>query len=53
LLKIEEALEYQETVEMKFTLPYKDNKIIFRADIIPIAKTEVLAFLQNLTRTWQ
>jgi len=54
LSKIEKALEIQKSVEMKFTLPNNNNnKILFRADIIPIAKTEILAFLQNLTRTWQ
>ena len=52
LNQIEKALEIQERVEMKFTLPVEENNIIFRADIIPIAKTEILAFVQNLTRTW-
>ncbi len=51
--QIEKALEMQERVEMKFSLPIEENKIIFRADIIPIAKNEILAFVQNLTRTWQ
>ena len=51
--QIEKALEMQERVEMKFSLPIEENEIIFRADIIPIAKNEILAFIQNLTRTWQ
>ncbi len=52
LLKIEKTLEIKESVEMKLVIPYKDNQIIFRSDIIPISKDEVLVFLQNLTRTW-
>jgi len=52
LVNIEKALETQESIEMKFFIPDKDNQILFRSDIIPIGKNEVLAFLQNLTRTW-
>ena len=52
LNNIEKALETQKSVEMKFIIPYQDNQIIFRSDIIPIGKNEVLVFLQNLTRTW-
>ncbi|MFX0023102.1 MAG: PAS domain S-box protein [Candidatus Hermodarchaeota archaeon] len=52
LKNIETALDAQTAVEMKFSIPYQDKKIIFRSDIIPIGKNEVLAFLQNLTRTW-
>ena len=52
LTNIEKALETQKPVEMRFIIPYQDNKIIFRSDIIPIGKSEVLFFLQNLTRTW-
>ncbi|MFX1502533.1 MAG: GAF domain-containing protein, partial [Promethearchaeota archaeon] len=49
---IEKALENEESVIMKFTIPYKDNQIVFRSDIVPIRNDEVLVFLQNLTRTW-
>ncbi|NVM35334.1 MAG: PAS domain S-box protein [Candidatus Lokiarchaeota archaeon] len=52
LVNIEKALEKKESVVMKFIIPYKENKIIFRSDIVPIGKNEVLAFLQNLTRAW-
>jgi hypothetical protein len=52
LKNIEKALETQRAVEMKFNIPYQDSQIIFRSDIIPIGKNEVLVFLQNLTRTW-
>jgi PAS domain S-box-containing protein len=52
VINIEKALETQKPIEMKFSLPYNNNKIMFRTDIIPIGKNEVLAFLQNLTRTW-
>lgn len=52
LINIEKALEIKESIEMKFTIPYKENLIIFRSDIVPIGKNEVLVFLQNLTRTW-
>jgi hypothetical protein len=52
LSKIEKALEIQETLEMKFILPFKGSQIIFRTNFVPIGKEEVLAFLQNLTRTW-
>lgn len=52
LANIEETLETGEPTEMKFTLPFKENQIIFRSDIVPIGKDVVLAFLQNLTRTW-
>ncbi|MEE9379369.1 MAG: PAS domain S-box protein [Candidatus Lokiarchaeia archaeon] len=52
LFKIEKALETEEPVDMKFIIPYKEKQIIFRSDIVPIGKNEVLAFLQNLTRTW-
>lgn len=52
LNNIEKALETQKSVEMRFIIPYQDNQIIFRSDIIPIGKNEVLVFLQNLTRTW-
>jgi hypothetical protein len=51
-LNIEKALETQKSVEMKFIIPFKDNQAIFRSDIIPIGKYEVLLFLYNLTRTW-
>ncbi len=50
LINIGKALETQRPVEMRFILPYQDNQIIFRSDIIPIGKNEVLTFLQNLTR---
>ncbi len=50
--KIQKAQEMQETSEMKFILPYKGNQIMFRTNFVPIGKNEVLAFLQNLTRTW-
>ncbi|UCC18658.1 MAG: PAS domain S-box protein [Promethearchaeota archaeon] len=52
LFNIEKALETQDSIQMKFFMQNKDNQIIFRSDIIPISKNEVLAFLQNLTRTW-
>ncbi|MCK4380010.1 MAG: PAS domain S-box protein [Candidatus Lokiarchaeota archaeon] len=52
LFKIEKALETEESVDMKFIIPYKEKQIIFRSDIVPVGKNEVLAFLQNLTRTW-
>ncbi|MFW9987171.1 MAG: GAF domain-containing protein [Candidatus Odinarchaeota archaeon] len=52
IMNIEKALEKKESIEMKFIIPYKENQIIFRSDIIPIGKDEVLAFLQNITRTW-
>lgn len=52
LSNIEKALETQKLVEMKFSIPYKENQVIFRSDIIPIGKSEVLVFLYNLTRTW-
>ncbi len=52
LINIEKALETQKPVEMRFIIPYQENQIMFRTDIIPIGKNEVLAFLQNLTRTW-
>ncbi len=52
LSNIEKALETQKAIEMKFSLPYKENQVIFRSDIIPIGKYEVLIFLYNLTRTW-
>jgi len=52
LIKIEKAHETQETLEMKFILPFKGNQIIFRTNFVPIGKKEVLVFLQNLTRTW-
>jgi len=53
LANIEKSLETRESVEMKFRIPYKETQVIFRSDIIPIGKNEVLAFLQNLTRTWE
>ncbi len=49
---IKKAHETQETLEMKFILPFKGNQIIFRTNFVPIGKKEVLVFLQNLTRTW-
>jgi hypothetical protein len=52
LFKIEKAIETQKSEQLKFVIPNKDNQIIFHTDIIPIGKYEVLAFLQNLTRTW-
>jgi len=52
LVNVEKALEMKVSTEMKFTLPFKENQIIFRSDIVPIGKDMVLAFLQNLTRTW-
>ena len=52
LINIEETLETKESTEMKFVLPYKDSQMIFRMNIIPIGKSEVLAFLQNITRMW-
>ncbi|MFW9820355.1 MAG: hypothetical protein ACFFE5_12160, partial [Candidatus Thorarchaeota archaeon] len=52
LKNIEKALETQRALEMRFNISYQGNQIIFRTDIIPIGKNEVLAFLQNLTRTW-
>jgi len=52
LSNIGKALETQKQVEMRFILPYQDNQIIFRSDIIPIGKNEVLVFIQNLTRIW-
>ncbi|MFX1379104.1 MAG: PAS domain S-box protein [Promethearchaeota archaeon] len=52
LKNIEKALETQKPLEMRFIIPYQSNQIIFRSDIIPIGKSEVLVFLQNLTRTW-
>jgi hypothetical protein len=52
LLNIEKALETQESIQMKFFMQNEDNQILFRSDIIPINKNEVLTFLQNLTRTW-
>ena len=52
LSKIEKALETEKSVEWKFIIPYKEKQIIFRSDIVPIGKNELLVFLQNLTRTW-
>ncbi|GAH01014.1 unnamed protein product, partial [marine sediment metagenome] len=52
LANIEKSLETRESVEMKFGIPYKETQVIFRSDIVPIGKNEVLVFLQNLTRTW-
>lgn len=52
LANIEKSLEMREPIEMKFMLPFKENQIIFRSDIVPIGKDVVLVFLQNLTRRW-
>jgi PAS domain S-box-containing protein len=52
LFKIEKAIETQKSEQLRFVIPFKDNQIIFHTDIIPIGKYEVLAFVQNLTRTW-
>jgi PAS domain S-box-containing protein len=49
---IVKALETNQTTEIKFSLSYKENQIILHSNIIPIGRNEVLAFLQNLTRTW-
>ena len=50
--KIEQALNDNESKEMKFILPIDNNQIIFQSNIIPLGDKEVLVFLQNLTRTW-
>ena len=50
--KIEEALNEHESKEMKFILPINNNRIIFHSNIVPLRDTEVLVFLQNITRTW-
>lgn len=50
--KIEQALNENESKEMKFILPIDNNRIIFQSNIIPLGDSEVLVFLQNLTRTW-
>ncbi|MFX1384440.1 MAG: PAS domain S-box protein [Promethearchaeota archaeon] len=52
LKKIDNSLETQKAIDMKFFIPYKNNQILFHSDIIPIGENEVLLFLQNLTRTW-
>ncbi len=52
LSMIEKALETEKSLDMKFFLQFNENQIMFRTDIVPIGKTEVLAFLQNITRTW-
>ncbi|MFX1420472.1 MAG: PAS domain S-box protein [Promethearchaeota archaeon] len=52
LFSIEKALETQDSIQFKFFMQNEDNQILFRSDIIPIGRNEVLAFLQNLTRTW-
>ena len=49
---IEKSLKENESIEMKFILPFKDNQIIFQSNIVPLGNKEVLVFLQNLTRTW-
>ena len=49
---IEQSLRANKSIEMKFILPFKDNQIIFQANIVPLGNKEVLVFLQNLTRTW-
>jgi PAS domain S-box-containing protein len=52
LNNIIKALETQKPVEMRFNIRYQNNQILFRSDIIPIGKIEVLVFVQNLTRMW-
>ena len=52
LIYIEQTLETKESTYMKFVLPYKDSQMIFRMNFLTIGKNEVLAFLQNITRTW-
>ncbi|MFX1312748.1 MAG: PAS domain S-box protein [Promethearchaeota archaeon] len=51
-VNIEKALKENESIEMKFILPLKTNKIVFHSNIVPLGNKEVLIFLQNLTRTW-
>jgi PAS domain S-box-containing protein len=50
--KIEQALEENESKEMKIILSINENQIIFQSNIVPLGDGEVLVFLQNLTRTW-
>ncbi len=50
--KIEQALEDNESKEMKINLSINNNQIIFQSNIVPLGDKEVLVFLQNLTRTW-
>ncbi|MFW9941291.1 MAG: PAS domain S-box protein [Candidatus Thorarchaeota archaeon] len=50
--KIEQALNENESKEMKFILSIDNNQIIFQSNIIPLGDNEVLVFLQNVTRTW-
>ncbi len=52
VINIEKALKENESIEMKFILPLKDNQIVFQSNIVPLGNREVLVFLQNLTRTW-
>jgi len=52
LVNIEKTIEMNISTEMKFMLPFKEKQIIFHSDIVPIGNDMVLAFLQNLTRTW-
>lgn len=47
---IEQALEKNESNTMKFILPVRDEKVIFKAEIIPIGEKEVLTFLKNVSR---
>ncbi|MHA2120866.1 MAG: GAF domain-containing protein [Promethearchaeota archaeon] len=49
---INSALEDKASNDMKFVIPINDNKIIFQLRIVPLGKSEVLAFLQNISRTW-
>ena len=50
--KIGESIEHNRTVEMKFILPFNDNKMILQANIVPLGNNEVLVFLQNVSRVW-
>ncbi|MFX0082102.1 MAG: PAS domain S-box protein [Candidatus Hodarchaeota archaeon] len=50
--KIKQALNDNESKEMKFILPIDNNRIIFQSNIVPLGDKEVLVFLQNITRTW-
>jgi PAS domain S-box-containing protein len=46
------ALKENNTNNMKFVFPVDENKIIFQLRIVPLGSNEVLAFLQNVSRTW-
>lgn len=48
---IEHALRTKKSEVIKFVLPINNNQLVFEGQIVPIGKFEVLAFIQNLTRT--